>query len=454
MKERAGRARGEPAAPHMLAEGLHAARPAGAGRTNGTRPPESAADVWRSVDALVAVPADAASFVHWGLSGPGPPSAGKGHAYDAALALLFVSYGYFFAKWFIALGMAFGRAGTALFTCYMAIVAAFMVSANRDRRATLVRPHSCLSGLLCASITPEAANVLSKAANRNRKMVKGGVVRGQIINGLIICASYASREGGFGYDEIAAACIMTLLSPVLVFGMYAGGFLEELACRVAIDRVQALTHRVRCSTPATTDFHSLLQDVADAHCLVARTAKELERGTKLNAVSGACGIAFFFFCGLGGVQPRQDSGWYTYRVNLLMCFAGSSILFLTIWGWMQMAKVTSACEELGEAINDQRIGRTSSDTQAHVDIIMPTNDEILRIEHVHSYLRNLNRGRGMGFVIGRKRISYSFVLSMAIKAASAMVFLFPIMLSFTQVEKGEDSNTNNATGGVCVCEQQ
>ena len=160
MKERAGRARGEPAAPHMLAEGLHAARPAGAGRTNGTRPPESAADVWRSVDALVAVPADAASFVHWGLSGPGPPSAGKGHAYDAALALHFVSVGYFIAKWFIALGMAFGRAGTALITCYMAISAAFLVSANRDSRATLVRPHSCLTGLLCASITPAAANTL------------------------------------------------------------------------------------------------------------------------------------------------------------------------------------------------------------------------------------------------------------------------------------------------------
>ena len=37
-------------------------------------------------------------------------------------------------------------------------------------------------------------------------------------------------------------------------------------------------------------------------------------------------------------------------------------------------------------------------------------------------------------MIQRKRISYSFVLTMAMKAASAMVLLFPVMLSLTRVE--------------------
>ena len=78
---------------------------------------------------------------------------------------------------------------------------------------------------------------------------------------------------------------------------------------------------------------------------------------------------------------------------------------------------------------------------------MPTNDEIFRIEHLRNYVADLNRGRGMGFVVSRKRISFSFVLSVTIKVASTMGVVFPIMLSLTRVELQEDGMLGEEGGG-------
>jgi hypothetical protein len=121
---------------------------------------------------------------------------------------------------------------------------------------------------------------------------------------------------------------------------------------------------------------------------------------------------------------------------------------LAIWGLMQPAKITSACDALGDAINELPATKVKGEATLRV----PTREQDQRTESVLRYVRGLNRGRGMGFVIQRKRISYSFVLTMAIKAASAMVLLFPVMLSLTRVEADEDEKLNaTATSCVAAC---
>ena len=80
---------------------------------------------------------------------------------------------------------------------------------------------------------------------------------------------------------------------------------------------------------------------------------------------------------------------------------------------------------------------------------MPTKEQEQHIGHLFHYVRGLNRGRGMGFVMQRKRISYSFVLTTAVRAASAMLFLFPIMLSLSSVKKGGDELLNR-TCAACA----
>ena len=116
---------------------------------------------------------------------------------------------------------------------------------------------------------------------------------------------------------------------------------------------------------------------------------------------------------------------------------------------MRPAKVTSACDELGNAINELRLGKSSADAAPK----MPTNDEKLAIELLRDYVRDLNRGRGMGFVISNQRISYSLVLNMTLSVASAMPFFFALMVSFGNVEQqdGELLGNCNATGECCAC---
>ena len=118
---------------------------------------------------------------------------------------------------------------------------------------------------------------------------------------------------------------------------------------------------------------------------------------------------------------------------------------------MQPAKVTSACDDLADAINELRLGKSHGSAAVR----LPTDAEILRITHLRNYVRDLNRGRGMGFVMSNKRISYSYVLSMTMRAASAMPFFFAIMLSFNtedQLLEAEDKMLANATArGCCPC---
>ena len=53
----------------------------------------------------------------------------------------------------------------------------------------------------------------------------------------------------------------------------------------------------------------------------------------------------------------------------------------------------------------------------------------------------------MGFVILRKRITHSFVISTTARVVSVMGFLFPIMLSLLRVhhEEGDELELINAT---------
>ena len=64
------------------------------------------------------------------------------------------------------------------------------------------------------------------------------------------------------------------------------------------------------------------------------------------------------------------------------------------------------------------------------------------------FVRGLNRGRGVGFVIRRKRVSNSFVVTMTAQALSVMIFVFPIMLSEGKLEPEDVALLNSS---CCAC---
>ena len=103
------------------------------------------------------------------------------------------------------------------------------------------------------------------------------------------------------------------------------------------------------------------------------------------------------------------------------------------------ARVTSACDALGDAINELTETPEASEATLH----MPTKEQQHAIEHLYGYVRKLNRGKGMGFMVARKRITASFVMSMMAKAVSVMVFFFPFIIRLTRVETEENGLLNS-----------
>ena len=99
---------------------------------------------------------------------------------------------------------------------------------------------------------------------------------------------------------------------------------------------------------------------------------------------------------------------------------------LSIFMLYQASRVTSVCDALGDAINEMT---EQVKVPGKATLLMPKTDQQRSIEHLCGYVRGLNRGRGMGYVIYNKRISHSFVTTLAFKVVSVMTVAFPVILT-------------------------
>ena len=79
---------------------------------------------------------------------------------------------------------------------------------------------------------------------------------------------------------------------------------------------------------------------------------------------------------------------------------------------------------------------------------MPSKAQEQHIRTLLGYVRALNRGKGMGFMIVRKRITSSFVIALLAKVVGTMSTFFPIFLAITRAERGEDELANST---CCAC---
>ena len=126
-------------------------------------------------------------------------------------------------------------------------------------------------------------------------------------------------------------------------------------------------------------------------------------------------------------------------------------MLVGIWSLTRLAKITSECQALADAIN--RLRRVEGPGGAN-DISMASTDELMKIEALVSYVKGMNRGQGMGFAIKRKRITFTLVLDIAVTVASVMAVAFPMMLGVIEVE-GEDALLegllNSTAAGCCAC---
>ena len=250
--------------------------------------------------------------------------------------------------------------------------------------------------------------------------------------------------GQLSLDLVVTICITATSWPSSIANLFGGVFLDYVARVAIVGRVQPIIDRVRGSTPASIDFDKLLADIVKAQHLNSAVCAKMEQPIVLQIVANT---AAGFACTLIGLGPHpRDPGhwWRQYHLSDGVLFFGATWFlstFLILW---QTSKVTSVCDTLGDAINEL----IEAQEPGAATVCMPTTDQQRNIEHLCSYVRGLNRGRGMGFVMFRKRISHSFTIALAMKVISVMTISFPVILSLTRIEEGEDEILNNTE--VCA----
>ncbi len=247
-------------------------------------------------------------------------------------------------------------------------------------------------------------------------------------------ATFLMRDGLFKVDIQVATYVTLATWPFSLAGTFGGVLLDYFSRVVIVEHVRPIVARVKSSTPADADFDALLTQIVGAQKLTASVGAKLGRAIVLQIVGLVAAATACAFVGLTAHPPREH-WWRAYHVGEMVLFFCCLWILSSIMLLYQGSRVTSVCDTLGDAINEMT---EAQQEPGETTLRMPTNDQFLRVEHLCGYVRGLNRGRGMGFVIHRKRINHTFVVALAVKTISVMTISFPVILSLTRVEHKED----------------
>ena len=388
--------------------------------------------------ALVAVPTAVAEQLHLALGGPGKPSETKARLWAAGAGSMFVGGGYMsFAL--STIDPVLGPAGA--YTGGMCVISflGFATSTYLRWRAlcspdvqsddTCEPSHYQMRDLLKEELTPTTASTLTALI----RLFRSGFVALWLFVLVMVGALVAIWVI---QDRLDVAVVMSwdvLMSYLFAKSLIAPVLQNQIASVIVIDRVQRVTGRVRRSTPATADFDGLLRDVVEAQHVVSGVAAELQWPTIIFIVALTSVASGVIFIGLGPQPTDPELTWVAFRMHDLMLVLGSTYLFCSILLLVFPAKITSACDDLGDAIN----GLTETRDESEAMLCMPNKEQRLQIEHLYGYVRKLNRGKGMGFMVARKRITLSFVISLMARVISVMIFVFPLIIGLSRVEREE-----------------
>ena len=172
------------------------------------------------------------------------------------------------------------------------------------------------------------------------------------------------RERGLRTDELVALAVAVPLTAMMAGLVPFSGQLLEVLCAAAADPVKQITRAVRASTAATADYDALVRDIRRAHNTIAELST-LAQWLCLKAVLGN-GVFMAGSFAFVALEPDPPPGhwWREYHMRWLFVVISLLYLFPALWSLMAPAKVTTACQELGEArtISRRRKGRAARTT--------------------------------------------------------------------------------------------
>ena len=314
--------------------------------------------------------------------------------------------------------------------------------------------------LLRAEVLPSTAAAVRSGAN-TKALSTASNVRSALLQFVpfpaLICglAYLLNAKRPLTTDEIVALVIgVPAVVGVANPNSVLPGQLLEVLCMATADQVKLITKTVRASTAATADYDRLIRDIRRAH----DTITELSEFAQWLCLKALLGNGVFVAGTLAFValepDPPEDTGYRDYHVRYVSVVGSMFYLFNSITSLLAPAKVSTACQELGEAINDL----TATQGQGGPDDIkMAGQEELMKIERLFGFVKGLNRGQGMGFTMKRKRITYTLVVDLVTSVAPLCAVGFPLLLKYTKLEGEEETTLDdvmelmNATEATAAC---
>ena len=305
-----------------------------------------------------------------------------------------------------------------------------IVFALNNQIAAVVVPHA-LSQLSEARVSAKGTATLSKTMKGIKALAGYSVL-------LLGCTSVVlaiESKPDAPHKWVAAALIVALSAPVV-----AGATLKQLAMDVtyllAADAAEQVAADVHRGTAATADYNDLAKRVYRVH---RDTVALSEMMTPV--IFGQAGLLSLpvLMCLFIAVGPRPDregddwlgmGNWYNFFFHpYVMAFFATTVAAQLVWGLSVPAKITSACQRIASAVNDLRVNAGADRT-----VTLATAEQLHRIEGLERYINALNKNQGLGFLVLRKRITFTLVMGLLIQTVSAMLVINTALMSIVTVD--------------------
>eukprot|EP01046_Picozoa_sp_COSAG06_P031876 COSAG06_NODE_3141_length_5786_cov_31.010902_1_plen_434_part_00 len=288
---------------------------------------------------------------------------------------------------------------------------------------------------LDAPVGPAAAATLTKALQGFGAQVAVGIV---LLGGIITVVVYHMESSSIA-DHVLSIATVALIPPATTMAV-ARALIYDTAFLLAEDRVRQLAAEVRRTPAASADFNALAKGVFRAHADTEQLSSLMQTHVLFAVANLSLSAMAVLLIAIGPRPPLDPSAsWHEQHwFNIVLHPAICAVLVTYtscqgIWALSTPTRVTSACQQVASAVNDMRL-------TAHPDgdVTLAEPEQLHRIEGLKRYINELNRDQGLGFILLRKRVTFTLVVGLMIQTVSGMIVLNGFLLSLTKVEGEEE----------------
>lgn len=250
-----------------------------------------------------------------------------------------------------------------------------------------VVPHAVVQ--LEAPVEPAVGAALTRSAKR-AEALRAGFCTTIVPCGVLVYEMVPDTW----YEWMIGAMFLLCWFPTIT-GVYLSFAGPSLACLLEAGKVDGLRSEIIRATASTADYRAFATGVFAAHNVIAKLSAGVQPQILAFGAELLTLTILWMFMGFG---PRPDYGpdfygfgsWYNLFLSEPYCLGmATTFAIMLVYTLMAPAKVTSACQRVGDAVNDLRVTPRTDGTAE-----LATAHELHRIEGLKRYINELNRDQG------------------------------------------------------------